>query len=70
MTRKDYIAFAAALVKVRPRPVVTEFEGQSNTFTDYTKLRVWSDARGAIADVLCEDNDRFDWLRFYDATEA
>jgi hypothetical protein len=55
MTRKDYIALAAALV--RSRPLVEKGAARDQWLRDV----------GSIARALAEDNSRFDQARFVDA---
>lgn len=69
MTRRDYVALAGALASVRPDPVVSEWNGTVNTFTDQIARERWTRTRDAIADVLRADNPRFDRERFNAATE-
>ena len=69
MTAKDYRALAAALAATRPDPVVTEYQGQTNTYTDGISRGLWDRTRDSIADVLAMDNPRFDRARFDAATE-
>jgi hypothetical protein len=68
MTRKDYVAIAAALARTRPDPQVSP-DGQ-NTFFDGIKGRQWAVTRDAIIGALQADNPRFDRVRFVRATEA
>ncbi len=56
MTRKDYIALAAAFASVDS---VTD-EGSN----------VWRELRNKVANVLNADNPNFDRDRFYNATTA
>lgn len=56
MTRKDYIAIAAAFKAQQPAST-----WDANKHAQYTQ-----DVR-AIADVLAADNPRFDYNRFYEA---
>jgi hypothetical protein len=58
MTRKHFIALAAALAAHRP---------DNGTGRD---MRLWREQRDAIADVLYASNGRFDRGRFERATEA
>lgn len=64
MTRKHYIAFAAALRATRPNRLL---DGASK-YT--TAMRQWFSDRDAIADVLQADNGEFDRERFNRASEG
>jgi hypothetical protein len=76
MTRKDYVALAAALARTRPNPVVTscscphDVPGHVNTFTDGISRKQWVTVRDGIAEALVADNPTFDLARFARATEA
>jgi hypothetical protein len=56
MTRKDFVALAAALASVRPRP-----------FDHYpaAKLDAWCKCVIAVGDTLAKENARFDQARFW-----
>lgn len=56
MTRKDYVAIAAALAKEKP-----------GTNWDRNKMVQWELDTVAIADVFARDNPRFDRQRFLSA---
>ena len=58
MSKKDFIALAKALEETRPDA------------TDALAHKQWTDTRHAIAAVLADSNDRFNWHRFMDATEG
>lgn len=78
MTRKDYIALAAALASTRPdierEPFATHSAVGDNTFTNHITFEAASDAwtatRDAIADALDADNPDFNRKRFNAATEG
>lgn len=59
MTRKNYIAFAKALAKVKPVPE-----------QGILAHSLWVDTVYVIADVLDADNPRFDFNRFREACNA
>jgi hypothetical protein len=63
MTRKDYVALAAALAKSRPDM------GEDGSCDRYG-YEVWYHAFELIADALEQDNPRFDRLRFAYAAAA
>lgn len=56
MTRKDFVALARALARVRPSRL--------------DEYGLWSETVTAVADVCALSNARFDRSKFYDATEA
>lgn len=58
MTRKDYVALAKAISAVRKNSDAVDFQAGVNQVT------------GAIAQVLAQDNPRFDRERFYKAVDA
>lgn len=64
MTRKDYVALAKAINAVRK---VDLKPGFSNSLDFQAGVNVLT---GAIAQVLKNDNPRFDVERFYKAVEA
>lgn len=58
MTRKDYVAIAAALASVRP-----PFLNPPNAETE----NVWIDCCRVVGDVFAADNPNFDRVRFVQA---
>lgn len=66
MTRKHYIALAAALARTRPEE--WNSTDPSSPFMDGLSAE-WRVTRDAIASVLQADNPNFDRARFYAATE-
>ena len=61
MTRKDYVAIAAAFKWTHPGAVL---EGSSGI---ERRLTQWAFDVRKVADVLHADNPRFDRIRFYEA---
>ena len=60
MTRRDYISFCAAILRERDsvdRNVPPAQRGMCNATLDNVAMR--------LADVMADDNDRFDRGRFY-----
>lgn len=69
MTRKDYVALAAALKDAKPlstRPQMRNLYGAE----DETPYTVWCASVYAVSDVLGRDNTRFDRERFLTACGA
>lgn len=64
MTRKDYVALAAAINTVRK---IDLKPGYTNSLDFQAGVNLLT---GAIAQVLLNDNPRFDVDRFYKAVEA
>lgn len=64
MTKKDYQAIAAALYRVRPAPECLAVAGGA------AMLGQWAQDRNAIANVLAEDNPRFNRELFIEACET
>lgn len=61
MTRKDYVALAAALRAARP-PVIPG----TNVITSEIARKVWYDCCTEVASVCAEGNPRFEASRFFD----
>lgn len=76
MTRKHYIALAAALASVRPDIDHSDFTKHSaigdNTMVNHVTFDAaedaWTATCDAIADTLAADNPAFDRTRFISAT--
>ncbi len=73
MTRKDYVALAAALAQTRPteEDYTRHSAVGNNTMFDGIShgaaLVAWTTTRDSIADTLRADNPRFDRSRFLTA---
>lgn len=69
MTRKNYVAIAAALARTRPwdGPLTPELAMDAPERRWFEQWRV---TRDAIIGVLQHDNPAFDRVRFIQATEA
>lgn len=52
MTRKDYVAFAKMMYRLKPVP-----------FREATE-NLWNDTVNSMADVFAKDNPSFDYTRF------
>jgi len=63
VTRKHYVAIAAALAATRPIPNGRDIHAPAHFVQ-------WLCDRGVIIGVLAADNPRFDPARFIKATEA
>lgn len=76
MSKKDYIALAAALARTRPSLAdhTTTSAIGNNTMVNHISYGAacdaWEDVVGAVSDVLAADNPRFDRQRFEDAATA
>ncbi len=60
MSRKDYIKIAAVLKEVAQ---------DSHEYADWTPEKWCQQAVKRFSDMLAEDNSRFDYYKFKDATE-
>lgn len=63
MTRKNYIALAAAFNYSRP------YIATRSTRQQRAQMQTWHEIRGKVMQVLAADNPRFDRQRFLEATE-